>query len=293
MHTAAMVEFDFAKYIAERRGQVASRAQTGTTYAFSGERKLRRSFTGTAPVAMAIEATNRLWNEKARDDLLREARTAAEDAPRVWTAAKRAATALGCPLPSVYLAPPSFAVRLTALGTDDQPYVVLRTDAAQGLTDDELVAALGFALGHIQNGHVVYTTTTHYLTHAAIFFVRWMVQPALVGLKAWARRSLITCDRAALLASRNLDVTQAALVKLELGTDHPDVEGYVKAPPASSGMGRVTEMFRAHPLLPKRLTALRLFADGALYAKTIGADPAGKPSTDDIDKQVADLLSSF
>ena len=40
-----------------------------------------------------IEASSRLWNDKARDELLREARTAAEDAPRVWTAAKKAAAA--------------------------------------------------------------------------------------------------------------------------------------------------------------------------------------------------------
>jgi len=288
-----MVDFDFARYISERRGEVAARAQTGSTYAFSGERKLRRSFVGTRPVAMAIEATNRLWTDKAKDELLREARTAAEDAPRVWRAAKLAATALACPLPSVYLAPPGFAVRLTALGTDDQPYVVLRTDVAQGLTDEELVAAVGHELGHIQNGHVSYTTTHHYLVHSAFVFVRWMVQPALVPLKAWVRRAEITCDRAALIASRSLDVTLTTMVKLELGTDHPDIAGYLAAPPASSGLGRATEMFRAHPLLPKRLTALRLFAEGALYAQLTGGDPAGRASTDDIDKQVADLLSSF
>lgn len=292
MHTAGMIDFDFARYIAERRGEVAARAHTGASYAFSGERKLRRGFVGTRPVAMAIEATNRLWTEKAKDELLREAKTAAEDAPRVWTAAKKAATALGLPVPSVYLAPPAFAVPLTALGTDDQPYVVLRTDTAQGLTDDELVAAIGHALGHIQNGHVVYTTTHHYLTHAAVFFVRWMIQPALIPLNAWTRRAQITCDRAALLACKSLDVTVATLIKLELGPD-ADVDGYLRAPPAASGLGRVTEMFRSHPLLPKRLTALRAFADGALYTKASGGDPAGKASTDDLDKQVADLLSSF
>ena len=288
-----MVDFDFARYISERRGEVAARAQTGTTYAFSGERKLRRGFVGTRPVAMAIEATNRLWTEKARDELMREARTAAEDAPRVWAAAKRAAANLKVDLPSVYLAPPSFPVGLTALGTEDQPYVVLRTDVAQGLSDDELVAAIGHELGHVQNGHIVYTTTHHYLTHSAFIFVRWMVQPALVALKAWARRSQITCDRAALLASRNLEVTETTLVKLELGTDHADIAGYLRAPPASTGVGRMTEMFRANPLLPKRLTALRAFAAGALYAQTIGDDPTGKPGTDEIDKQVADLLASF
>ena len=288
-----MVDFDFARYISERRGEVAARAQTGTTYAVSGERKLRRGFVGTRPVAMAIEATNRLWTEKARDELMREARTAAEDAPRVWAAAKRAAANLKVDLPSVYLAPPSFPVRLTALGTEDQPYVVLRTDVAQGLSDDELVAAIGHELGHVQNGHIVYTTTHHYLTHSAFIFVRWMVQPALVALKAWARRSQITCDRAALLASRNLEVTETTLVKLELGTDHADIAGYLRAPPASTGVGRMTEMFRANPLLPKRLTALRAFAAGALYAQTVGDDPTGKPGTDEIDKRVADLLASF
>ena len=106
-----MVEFDFAKYIAERRGQVASRAQNGTTYAFAGERKLRRGFVGTRPVAMAIEATNRLWTEKARDELMREARTAAEDAPRVWSAAKRAAANLKVDLPSVYLVKAATALK--------------------------------------------------------------------------------------------------------------------------------------------------------------------------------------
>jgi Zn-dependent protease with chaperone function len=286
------MDFDFARYIAERRGEVAARAHTGTSYAFAGERKLRRGFVGTRPVAMAIEATNRLWNDRARDELLREARTAAEDAPRVWTAAKKAAAALKAPLPAVYLAPPSFAVGLTTLGTDDQPYVVLRTDVAQGLTDDELVAAIGHELGHIQNGHVPYTTTIHYLNHAAFIFVRWMVQPALVALRAWARRAEITCDRAALLAARRLDVTQAALVKLDVGVD-TDVDGYLRAPPAASRLGGVAEMFRTHPLLSKRLTALRAFADGALFAQATGGDGSGKPGTDAIDKQVADLLSSF
>jgi Zn-dependent protease with chaperone function len=287
------MDFDFARYIAERRGEVAARAQTGTSYAYTGERKLRRGFVGTRPVAMAIEATNRLWTDKARDELLREARTAAEDAPRVWAAAKKAAAALKAQLPSVYLAPPSFAVGLTSLGTDDQPYIVLRTDVAQGLTDDELVAAIGHELGHIQNGHVSYTTTLHYLNHSAFIFVRWMVQPALVALRAWARRAEITCDRAALLASKSLDTTLSTLVKLELGVEHADIVGYLRAPPASSGFGRMTEMFRAHPLLPKRISALRAFAEGALYAQALGDDPAGKPGTDAIDKTVADLLSSF
>src|SRR5687767_10675448 len=142
-----MVDFDFARYVAARRGEVVERAQTGASYAFAGERKLRRTFIGARPVTMAIEATTRLWNDRARAELLGTARTAAEESPRVWAAAKRAAAALRVDAPAVYLAPPSFPTRATSLGTDDQPYVVLRRDIADGLDDNELVAILGHEIG--------------------------------------------------------------------------------------------------------------------------------------------------
>lgn len=290
-----MINFDFARYVNERRGEVAHRAYTGASYAFAGERKLRRSYIGTRPVTMAIEATARLWNERAREELLATAAKAADSAPRIWTAAKRAAAGLGLEAPSVYVAPTSWAAPLTTLGTDEQSYIVIRDDVAAALTDDELAAAVGHQLGHIQNGHVPYTTAMHYVSHAAAMFVRWMVQPATMALRAWTRRAEITCDRAALLATRDLDAALAMIVKLELGAGKPefDVAQYLAEPPATKALGRFSELFRTNPLLPKRITALRAFAGGALYAQTVGDDPEGKPSTDSIDQQVADLLSLF
>lgn len=257
-----MIDFDFARYIAERRGEVVSRAYTGATYAFAGERKMRRSFIGARPVTMAIEATARLWNERARAELLSTAAKAAEREPRMWSIAKRAAQRLGVEPPPIYLAPATWPATMTTLGTDEQPYVVVRADVHPGLSDDELAAALGHQLGHIQNGHVPYTTALHYIQHAAFVFVRWMVQPATLTLRAWARRADVTCDRAALLASQDLAATRSMLGKV----------------------------FPAGKLLEKRVKALELFAGGALYAQATGGDPDGKPSTDDIDKQVADLL---
>jgi hypothetical protein len=38
-------------------------------------------------------------------------------------------------------------------------------------------------------------------------------------LQAWSRRAEVTCDRASLLAVRDLDKTLGALVKLELGEE--------------------------------------------------------------------------
>jgi hypothetical protein len=48
------VDFDFAKWIAMRRGTLEQQQREGATYAFSGERKFRRTLTIARPVTMAL-----------------------------------------------------------------------------------------------------------------------------------------------------------------------------------------------------------------------------------------------
>ena len=111
------------------------------------------------------------------------------------------------------------------------------------------------------------------------------------------QRAEVTCDRAALLAVRDLDKTLAAMVRLELGLDKGsafNAEEYLRAmPDVKKGLGRFAEMFRSNPYVPKRVAALRLFAGSALYAQITGQDPTGKPNMNDVDKQVTDLISVF
>jgi Zn-dependent protease with chaperone function len=149
----------------------------------------------------------------------------------------------------------------------------------------------------VQNGHILYTTALHYLTFSAAFFVRWVVQPAIMTLQAWSRRAEVTCDRASLLAVRDVDKTLCALVRRELGLERGstfNAEEYLKAlPDVSRGIGRFAELFRSHPYVPKRVQALRLFATSALYALASGEDTAGKPSLTEIDPQVSQLISVF
>jgi Zn-dependent protease with chaperone function len=289
------VDFDLAKWIAARRGALEQQAREGAAYAFSGERKFRRTLGIARPVTMALEATTRLWRDSARTELLGSAvKVTDQQYPRVYHAARAAGAALRVTVPSVFAAP-SDTIKIAVLGTDDAPHLIVNLQLAERLDDTQLIAAIGHELGHVQNGHIFYATALHYLRHSAAFYVRWVVQPAIMTLQAWSRRAEVTCDRAALLAVRDLDRTLQALVAIELGLDKGaafSAEDYLKAvPDVKRGIGRYAELFRSHPQLPKRVEALRLFAGSAMYAQATGGDPTGKPSLTDVDKQVAGLIS--
>ena len=289
------VDFDFAKWIAMRRGTLEQQQREGATYAFAGERKFRRTLTVARPVTMALEATTRLWRDVARTELLGTAvKVTDQQYPRVYHAAKAAGAALRVRVPAVFAAPTD-SIKVKVLGTDDAPHLIVNLELAEKLDDTALVAAIGHELGHVQNGHIFYATALHYLSQSAAFYVRWVVQPAIMTLQAWSRRAEVTCDRAALLAVRDLDRTLQALVTLELGLDRGsafNAEEYLRTvPDLKRGIGRYAELFRSHPYLPKRVQALRLFAGSAMYAQATGGDPLGKPSLTDVDKQVADLIS--
>jgi Zn-dependent protease with chaperone function len=291
------VDFDFQRWIAARRGAMEQQAREGAAYAFTGERKFRRNLNVARPVTMALEATTRLWRDVARTELLGTAvKVSDQQYPRVFEAAKQAGAALRVRVPVIFAAPTS-SIKVKVLGTEDAPHLIVNLDLAEKLDDTELVAAIAHELAHIQNGHILYTTALHYLNTSAAFFVRWVVQPAIMTLQAWSRRAEVTCDRASLLAVRDVDKALLSLVRLELGLDKGsafNAEEYLRAlPDVKKGFGRFAEGFRSHPYVPKRVQCLKLFAGSALYAHVVGQDPVGKPSLAEVDKQCADLISIF
>jgi Zn-dependent protease with chaperone function len=292
------MDFDFVRYVNYRRGQVEQREREGAAYAYSGERKVRRALTSARPVLLAIEATTRLWKSKARRELLARS-TVASDAghPQLYRAARAAGEALGLDVPALYVAESGFPATSATLGTDEDTVVVINRRIADRLGDRELVALVGHELGHVQNNHVPYWTALFYLRHEAMFFVRWTVQPAVVALKGWARRAEVTCDRAALIAVRDLDAALAALVKAELDGDSSgaiDVRAHLADLAAARGaVGRATDLFRSHPFLPKRARALEVFAQSVLYHRLTGQADAGGLASEEVDAQVADIMRVF
>jgi Zn-dependent protease with chaperone function len=124
-----------------------------------------------------------------------------------------------------------------------------------------------------------------------------VVQPAIMTLQAWSRRAEITCDRAALICTQDLDATLAALVKSALGLERDtalDIAAYLEhLPDVKRGVGRYAELFRSHPYLPKRVQALRVFAESAFYQHITGTTTEDGLSADEVDAKVSEILSVF
>jgi Zn-dependent protease with chaperone function len=299
MAAAGDVDLDFARYIALRRGAAEKRSRDGAAYAYTGEYKVRRALQAAKPVTLAIEATVRLWKSVAKAELLGTAvKVTDQQFPKIYRIAQRCAETLQIPTPSVYVAP-SQELNAHTLGTDDDSYIVLTGELVDHLSEAELTAVVGHECGHIHNNHVVYSTALHYLSVAASFYVRWIVQPAILALLAWSRRAEITCDRAALLCTKDLDVTMTAMVKLGLRSHklaaELRIDEYLKQlQEGRRGLGRIQEYFRSHPYMPKRVEALRLFARSSFYRRFAGLPmDAGEPALDavEVDAKVAELVS--
>jgi Zn-dependent protease with chaperone function len=116
-------------------------------------------------------------------------------------------------------------------------------------------------------------------------------------LQAWSRRAEISCDRAALLCCKDLDVAFRSMLKTALGLEQSpelNLDEYLKQLPGTrSGLGKYAELFRSHPYLPKRVQALKLFSESAFYLRYTGdADSEGKPA-EQVDREVGQILSVF
>jgi hypothetical protein len=96
---------------------------------------------------------------------------------------------------------------------------------------------------------------------------------------------------------KHIDVANAAMVKLALGSQklYKDlkIDEYLKQlPEGRKGIGRLSELFRSHPYVPKRIESLRLFAETELYRRHSGLGSGGTP-THECDEAVAKILSVF
>ncbi len=266
----ANVDLSFSRYVAARKGAESARSREGAAYSYSGDLKIRQALGRIRPVTLAVEAAVRFWQTVERNRLLgTSVKVSDKQFPNLHGLAVKCAEILQIPVPTVYVSPNIGSLNAHTFGTTDDACIVLNAALVDHLSELELLDVIGHECGHIQNDHAVYMTTLYLLTRAGNTLLRWGARPAVLALNGWARRAEITCDRAGLLCTRDLDASVGCLVKLALGSrklySEVNLDEYLKQLDESRGAGRFDELGRTHPYLPKRIAALRIFADTTFY----------------------------
>jgi Zn-dependent protease with chaperone function len=294
------IDLSFSRYVAARKGAASARSREGAAYAYAGDLKVRQTLGKIRPVTLAVEAAVRFWQTVEKSRMLGTAvKVTDKQFPSLFKLAGRCAETLQIPVPTLYVSPDIGALNAHTFGTTDDAYIVLNAALIDHLSEPELLDVIGHECGHIQNDHAVYLTTLYFLNRTGGTLLRWGAKPAVLALKAWARRAEITCDRTGLLCTRNLDVSISCLVKLALGSkklySEINLEEYLRQMDESRGPGRLDELSRSHPYLPKRVAALRVFAETTYFKSLIrdqgDSTPVGGTSKEECDARVSEILT--
>lgn len=292
---ATVGTLDFKGFIEERKkARVGGGGGEPHGYAYVSDHTTRRTFEKLKPVELAVSAAVRLFKSVGKAELLGHAvKVGPQQFPRLHGLARECAETLGIATPTVYIVN-SPVLNAATYGTNEDSFVLVHSALVDHLSDDELRSVIGHECGHVHNKHVVYLTTMHLLAQMAASFVGWIVQPAVLALNAWSRRAEITCDRAGLLCSKDLGVSTKTIAKLALGStklyEQMNLEAFLaQADEIKDSVGRFREAFATHPWLPKRVLALRAFAESELYRAHTATGPGGLSMTE-VDEKVHGII---
>lgn len=289
-------ELDFQSFVTRRRKE-HDENRTGAArrdYAYALDHKMREQFERMKPVELAVSAALRTYSKVYKAQLLGSAvRVSDRQFPRLQKLVSTCAETLSIPAPAVYIVNNPNLNAMT-FGTDEDAIIMVHSALIDHFTDEELLTVLGHECGHVHNRHVVYLTTLHILTHVVGVVAQWASLPAVLALRAWVRRAEITCDRAGMLCGKSEPIAARALTKLALGSkrlyEEFNIEAFLEQHHENKeNVGRYMEVFATHPWLPKRVLAMRAFADSQLYRESCGLGTGGITMTE-VDERVSALL---
>lgn len=286
---------DFDAFVTRRKAERAAGATTGEhDYSYVLDRQTRATFESAKPVELAVASAVRVFKERERGRLLGNAVKVSErQFSRIHGITKECSETLGIIPPQVYVIS-SPSLNAGTYGTDEESFIQVFSALVDAYTDDELRFVIGHECGHIHNKHVVYLTTLMFLRMMAEAYLGPIVMPAIIPLNAWSRRAEITCDRAGMLCSKNENVAARALTKLVVGSkklyEEFNLDAFLEQyEEGKESVGRYMEAFASHPYLPKRVLAMRVFAQSALYSKAAGTSGSNL-SMEEVDDRVKGLL---
>lgn len=274
-----------------------------TDYEYAGDRSALNALRALPGASWVFKKWLEFWLEFDRIRYLGSAvKVSEKQFPEVHALHAKAAEILGITAPPLFIIEAPY-INAYTLGTDDGRSFVLLTRALVDVASDrELMFIIGHELGHVKSQHVLYGTMAIFLANAGLFAgaafpgIQLLALPIRVALNAWFRRSEITCDRAGLICTQDLNAARKALLLTGCGSrelaDRIDLDEFAKqGDEASASYGKWGELWTSHPYLPKRIHACELFAQGHFYLRQVMKDKSGRfLDNQDLDRAVGEVL---
>ncbi|MFU8827585.1 MAG: M48 family metallopeptidase [Brevefilum sp.] len=154
-------------------------------------------------------------------------------------------------------------------GISNPKVLVLFTSLSKVMTGGELQFIIGHEMGHVALGHTWVNTIIGGMAGIPAPFGAAVLLYA--AFRWWNRMCEFSADRAGLLACGDLHTAVSALVKLaapEIRTQH-DFERALALIDAEDDLAanRLAEVFQTHPMLIRRINALRAYAHTGEYQR--------------------------
>jgi len=206
--------------------------------------------------------------------------------PELHSSYLEACTILGIEEPPELFVAQNFQVNAAALGVD-KPFVMVTSSLLEILDERELQCVLGHELGHVLCNHALYTTVLMLLVQLWYMFLGipggvYALIAIRMALLEWSRKAELTADRAGLLVSQDLEVSQRVDMKLAGGKQAGamNIEEFKKQAAEYESAGDLLDgvlklvllMGQTHPFPVLRVAELEKWASSEAYQTLLSGD---------------------
>ncbi|MDR3542728.1 MAG: M48 family metallopeptidase [Desulfosporosinus sp.] len=186
----------------------------------------------------------------------------------IYNTANIAAKRLCMSLPDIFVIQNPM-INASAIGFMGKKCIVLHSATVEAMGQEELLAVIGHEFTHIKAGHTNWLVIT-----SSTGSIQIPIISQLTGFifLFWSRKAEYTCDRGAVLASRDPKATVNALAKVAVGKElfkklNIDHLFNQKMNIDEDEVSKLAESLAAHPYIINRIHAISKFYKSPKYSK--------------------------
>lgn len=279
--TLRQEDFSFRDYLKLRKKQVSEHMQGNglPDYAYAADYQLRKQLDAIPHLYDIGQNICSTYASRTIQELNLYALAVNQNQfPEIYKIGKECAKRLGIAAPNIFIVD-SPAINASTIATDDsEPVIMLNSALVERYSSGELQMIIGHECGHIHNKHGVYHMLSTLLLEGGIaaaggvtsLLTGALTSGAMLALNHWSRAAEVTCDRAGMICTDNLEDSYQAMAKLLYGATFnkqsvnlDEIEKQLEQ--QQSSVARLDTIISSHPTIASRIAAQKIFSRCDIY----------------------------